>query len=371
MADIIIKDSLRAVVEAQSGGAQTVLYTPKGQPSFMNVIPKFDVSTVAASLGSGVHPAFIMGDTQLDALYVGTYQTSIVDGEAVSQPYKAPAQLTQAEFIAYAKALGSGYHPATQAEYGMFLALEYQSKKRVHGNGNLGLSGNTSYGGTRLDGVTPGSTAGTNSTIYTGSGPRQFRLGHAFNGISDLGGNGYLAPYGVRLAGTELQLLSLDNSAANLSKDFAATSPDWKALDAAALSLVTPSGTGTLGVGGTAGDYAPTTSNSLRFTNTKGSEVYALVGDRYPAAAYLITDGGSVALPTATLQKLRQLGFVTIDSAFAPYAEATGNNFTAGSERFPFRGHIPTDKTLGNLSVNTFFFNRGNIATSRLCYYKP
>lgn len=371
MADIIIKDSLRAVVEAQSGGAQTVLYTPKGQPTFMNIIPKFDVSTIAASLGSGVHPAFIMGDKTLDALYVGTYQSALVNGELVSQPYQAPTIISPALALSLIKSLGAGFHPITQAEYGMLLALEYKSQKRIYGNANLGNSKDTGYEGQRLDGAVTGVEGGTNNLIFTGSGPRQFRMGHLFNGISDLGANGYTIPYGMRIAGTEMQFLSLDNSAANLTKNFAANSTDWKALDAAALTLVTPTGTGTLGVEGATGDYAPTTSNSLRCTNTKGSEVYALQGDRYPAQAATVGDGGSTPLPVATLQKLRQLGIITIDSAFAPYLEGTGWNPTVGAERFPFRGNTPTDKGKGNMTANTFYFHRGVAGTSRVCYYKP
>lgn len=371
MADIIIKDSLRAVVEAQSGGAQTVLYTPKGQPTFMNIIPKFDVSTIAASLGSGVHPAFIMGDKTLDALYVGTYQSSLVNGELVSQPYQAPATISPAVALTLIKSLGAGFHPITQAEYGMLLALEYKSQKRIYGNANLGNSKDTGYEGQRLDGAVTGVEGGTDNRIFTGSGPRQFRMGHLFNGISDLGANGYTIPYGMRMAGTEMQFLSLDNSVADLTKNFAANSTDWKALDAAALTLVTPTGTGTLGIEGVTGDYAPTTSNSLRCTNTKGSEVYALQGDRYPAQAATVGDGGSTPLPVATLQKLRQLGIITIDSAFAPYLETTGWNPTVGAERFPFRGNTPTDKGKGNMTANTFFFHRGVPGTSRVCYYKP
>ncbi len=38
MTTILIKDTLRQSVEAASGGLQTVLYTAKGQPSFMNII---------------------------------------------------------------------------------------------------------------------------------------------------------------------------------------------------------------------------------------------------------------------------------------------------------------------------------------------
>ena len=46
---ILIKDSLRQSVEVASGGLQTVLYTAKGQPTYMNIIQKYDMSTIDAS----------------------------------------------------------------------------------------------------------------------------------------------------------------------------------------------------------------------------------------------------------------------------------------------------------------------------------
>ncbi|MFY0838400.1 hypothetical protein ACA371_28910, partial [Klebsiella pneumoniae] len=60
MSTIIIKDTLRQSVEAASGGAQTVLYTAKGQPSFVNIIPKVTIESIDPSLGTGTHPAFIV-----------------------------------------------------------------------------------------------------------------------------------------------------------------------------------------------------------------------------------------------------------------------------------------------------------------------
>ena len=60
MPTIFIKDSLRASVEAASGGKQTVLYTGSGQPTYMNVIPQFNLQDVDTVIGTGVHPAFIV-----------------------------------------------------------------------------------------------------------------------------------------------------------------------------------------------------------------------------------------------------------------------------------------------------------------------
>mgnify|MGYP003609996268 CR=1 FL=1 len=59
-----LKDTLRESVEAATGGKVTVLYDDKGYPSYMNVIPKFKVEDIDASLGTGVHPAFIVGGVE-------------------------------------------------------------------------------------------------------------------------------------------------------------------------------------------------------------------------------------------------------------------------------------------------------------------
>ena len=59
MTTILVRDSLRQAVEAASGGKQTVLYTPKGQPTYMNIITKKTLADLYPSMGlSVVHPAF-------------------------------------------------------------------------------------------------------------------------------------------------------------------------------------------------------------------------------------------------------------------------------------------------------------------------
>ena len=70
---ILIKDSLRQSVELASGGLQTVLYTAKGQPTYMNIIQKYDMSTIDPSL-SGTHPAFIVDGVEKPEIFIGTYQ---------------------------------------------------------------------------------------------------------------------------------------------------------------------------------------------------------------------------------------------------------------------------------------------------------
>lgn len=65
MATIITKDTLRASVEAATGGLVTVLYDEGGHPSYMRRIPKCKIEDVCPDLGlAGTHPAFIVNGVE-------------------------------------------------------------------------------------------------------------------------------------------------------------------------------------------------------------------------------------------------------------------------------------------------------------------
>ena len=109
MPTIFVKDEMRAAVEAASGGRQTVLYTQTGQPSIMNVIPAFNLEDIDASLGTGVHPAFIVGGVQKSEIFIGTYQGIIKNGELLSLPGVDPTTLrNHDQFVTAARAAGPG-----------------------------------------------------------------------------------------------------------------------------------------------------------------------------------------------------------------------------------------------------------------------
>ncbi|MDR1326363.1 MAG: hypothetical protein LBK00_10050 [Treponema sp.] len=89
-----VKDDYRAAVEAASGGKQTVLYDDLGQPSIMNIIPKFNIEDVlpaGVAIGSGVHPAFIVGGVEKAQIFIAAHPAIVANGRAVSIPGKAPA----------------------------------------------------------------------------------------------------------------------------------------------------------------------------------------------------------------------------------------------------------------------------------------
>lgn len=241
---ILIKDSLRQSVELASGGEQTVLYTAKGQPTYMNIIKKFDMSTIDPSL-SGTHPAFVVNGKEKAEIFIGTYQGRIVGGELLSLPNVEPTTSTNFEnFLAAARASGPGHHLITNAEWSAIALQCFKDNKQPMGNTYYGRSSeNPLLIGRRADGLNPGDTSGSARTL-TGSGPVEWRHNGKENGIADLAGNVWEWNSGMRIFNGEIQVIA-DNNAANHTIDLGATSAQWKAIDGATGNLVTPDGNGT------------------------------------------------------------------------------------------------------------------------------
>ena len=90
MVTIVMRDALRAQVERASQGRQTVLYTAKGQPSYMNVVPLVTLAALGLAGAEGPHPAFIVGGRERGEFFYGSYGGVIRAGELVSLPGVAP-----------------------------------------------------------------------------------------------------------------------------------------------------------------------------------------------------------------------------------------------------------------------------------------
>lgn len=337
MPTIFSKDSLRASVEAASGGRQTVLYTKLGQPTYMNVIPQFDGKSLDPALPAGPHEMFMVGGVAKSEYFVGTYQGQIVNGELLSLPGVDPStMITHDQAIAYARACGVGHHVMTNAAFAGIALWCRANSFQPRGNTRDGKSSDSPWEtARRIDGFSPGDPTGTPRSL-TGSGPVSWRHDNTASGIADLNGNIWEWTPGIRLMAGEIQIIA-GNNAALSSTDLSSTSAEWKAINGATGALVTPTFTGT----NAGGDYVATTANSVRLA-TGGTANYTLVltiGQGFEA----MTNPGVVPVGAAALALLKSLGLFPVASLLGgtiavPTANGDGISYTLTGERLPLRG---------------------------------
>ena len=317
---ILIKDSLRQSVELASGGLQTVMYTAKGQPTYMNIIQKYDMSTIDPSL-SGTHPAFIVDGVEKPEIFIGTYQGKIVSGELLSLPNVEPTHSTNYDnFLNAARANGNGHHLITNAEWSAVALQCYKNNTQPMGNSYYGRSSEDPLLiGRRADGLNPGDTSGSARTL-TGSGPVQWRHNGKNNGIADLSGNILEWNSGMRLVNGEIQVID-NNNAAKLAIDLSAASSEWKAIDGATGVLVTPNGLGT-------------TAGTVKFAASGTTADYTINGSSFGAIKNLSTVN---PVSAAALSKLKALClFPHIDAAATFNGDGLYLNLTIDAQ--PIRG---------------------------------
>lgn len=370
MSTILIKDSLRQSIEAASGGEQTVLYTNKGQPTFVNILKKFDLSTIDNSL-SGTHPAFIIGGDEKDAIYIGTYPGVIKNGELLSLPNQEPTTSVSYDgFVTAAKSCGNGFHMITNAEWAAVALRAYKNGTQPLGNTYFGQSveDSTMYG-RRVDGkpggtpMLPGQVDGTdyNAKTLTGSGPVKWRDNWKYNGISDLSGNINQFCAGVRLFGSELQIIE-NNNAAMFNADMSASSGQWKAIDAVTGNLIMPNGTGT-------------TPGSVKFSIGTIADHSILVAQTSQLFGNLSNPSTTAPISNNALAKLKAIGIYPL----IPNASLYGSDQAiitpaTSAEAIMHRSASHVSGTNGGIFALSINFNRSAIHRnygSRIAYYKP
>lgn len=219
MTTIINKDPLREAIEAASGGRQTVIRTSKGHPSYFNVIPAFKCEEISESMGTGVHPAFIVNGVEKSEIFVGTYQAIIVDGQALSLPLQNPkTSLNFDSARAACSAAGPGFHLMTNWEWAAVVL--WMAK-----NGHSHLRGNTSCGKSHKNPEEAGIPSGEGGKILTGSGPDSWRHDGTPHGIADLVGNVWEWIDGLKMSRGKI-IMPRDN-------DFTADESTWPETGAA------------------------------------------------------------------------------------------------------------------------------------------
>lgn len=316
---ISVTDTLRKSVEAASQGKNTVLYTAKGQPCYMVVVPKFTVQSIDASLGTGTHPAFIVGGVEKDYLYIGQHLGVSRNAELLSLPGVDPANsLNHDQFVALARANGAGWHCMSNVEYAAMAMWSWKNGTQPRGNTNYGKSSDvvTEYG-VRGDGIAPGTASG-NARTQTGSGPASWRHDATPFGIADLNGNVWEWAPGMRMNAGEINIIANNDAALNAT-DMAVGSSAWKAIDGATGALVAP---------GTAGTVKRSTSGS----GTADWTIYCGNGAPLESA---VNSTGANPVGASALQVLKQ------HSLYPVAASGLGSDgywVDLAGERLPLRG---------------------------------
>lgn len=328
MSTILIKDSLRASVEAASGGSQTVLYTAKGQPTFMNIVKKFDLSEVLPGT-TGPHPAFIINGVEKSQIFVGTYAGVVKNGELLSLPNQAPSIVSYNTGFAAAIANGSGHHLMTASEWAAIALRSWKNGTMPQGNGYYGRSSSDATQiGRRVDGLdaTQGITTG-DPRILNGSGPVSFRHNGKYNGISDLAGNTKDMLQGVRTVFGELQIIPNNNSATVVSA--LDESSLWRAIDARNGDLIQPDGTGTTQNSiKLTGDVNSTAAYTLIFSGTNIFNKQAAVSSPVSEAGLMVLKKLALWLPAENLQNM---GACFVSQSSSETVLSRGGHFSEGS----------------------------------------
>ena len=244
-ASAYIKDAIRHAVEGATGGKVTIMYDAQGNPNYMVRVPKFNLQDIDSTLGTGVHPAFIVNGVEKSEIWIGQHVGSLVNGVLCSLPGQDPANnMSFDEAVTYCRNKGAGWHLMTNAEWAAIKLWCLKNGFLPRGNSNYGRSSEAAYEtGTRYDGIAPGTLSGTARTL-TGSGPASWRHNNDFAGIADLAGNVWEWASGLRLNNGEIQVLA-NNDAALATADLSSASSDWRAISMTDGSLVLPSSAGT------------------------------------------------------------------------------------------------------------------------------
>lgn len=336
---IFTKDTLRAGVEAASGGLVTVLYDDLGYPSYMYVVPKFNIEDVVGdnSIGTGVHPMFIVNGREVPEIFVGQFQASVVNNRAVSWPGVDPTVNINFETsISRCAAKGTGWHLMTNAEWAGVALWAFKAHGNVRGNTDYGRSHEMTYEmGRRQDGLAPGFASGTARTL-TGSGPASWRHNGQPFGISDLVGNIWEWNAGLRTVDGEIQIIANNDAAENQLAAHATDSASWKAILSDG-SLVAPGNTDTLKLDADGLNGAGNVVLNTAVTSVSDGEAYATKDFKS------ITASDGVTAPDI----LKQLLIFPI-SATTIAGKVLAKNV---GERLPYRGGLWSRSSAAGLAA--------------------
>lgn len=305
-----LQKSIKRSIEVASRGAQTALFTPKGQLCVMNVYKKLRMVDINPEFSQSIHPAFIEGNIVHDEILIATYPTSIVGGELVSQPNRDP-------WPAYGNYLDPSSERSTvektlvdqSSDKYFWYTMDQPEFNLVSGTVNslIDQVTETNY---PLGGIpTP------SGYVVTGSNSVRANVGGKYNGLTNptqkfwqwgrmvrlvcsdnMGVNEYGASTGMEIqvyVGDRKTLMSMDST--RVRSDISL----WKAIHKRTGALITPTHSGAI----VQSDYVATTPNALRINVADG-----LKGGVYAAAVQ--------GLPTPVIDAINKYILVSPKTKF-------------------------------------------------------
>jgi hypothetical protein len=218
-----------------------LLYDDLGLPSVMVRLPKMTHKELGMGDSDSVHPLFLVNGKEIDEYYFSKFHNVINNGRAYSLPCQDPKAVISFDTARQAcEAKGEGWHINTAMARGFLIRWMNAQGFFPNGNNNYGKHSSENF----YKAIpTYRSDSGQIVRTATGTGPLSWYHDNSPAGIADLLGL-WDWDGGIRSVCGELQILA-NNNAADSSHSQAATSTEWKAINAATGELVDPDGAGT------------------------------------------------------------------------------------------------------------------------------
>ena len=233
-------DNYKNIIEALSGGRNTVIFDDQDLPSVMVRIPRFNFTDVGLSKPSGAPsgeygeamPAFrcdgAFGESGLaTCIYIGKYQAYEYSSRAYSLPYKDPkVSINFDNSKTRCTNKGTGWHLMTNAEWAAIAQWARENGTMPRGNNNYleDIAEPHESAVPTQTGVVKG-VSGT-ARHYTGSGPDAWNHDHGPFGICDLNGNVWEWVDGLKIVAGVAKIMP-DKDGSDPGNDFGTAEGSW------------------------------------------------------------------------------------------------------------------------------------------------
>ena len=238
--DFSFWDNYKNIIEALSGGKNTVVFDDLNLPSVMVRFPRINFADVGLSKPGGAPageygealPAFrcdgAFGETGLvTSILIGKYQAFEYGTRAYSLPYKDPkVSIDFDDSKTRCTNKGTGWHLMTNAEWAAVAQWARENSTMPRGNNNYleDIDEPHESGVPTQTGIVKG-TSGT-ARIYTGSGPDAWNHDQGPYGIADLNGNVWEWVDGLKIDAGVAKIMP-DKDGADPGNDFGTVEGSW------------------------------------------------------------------------------------------------------------------------------------------------